>query len=111
MNERIRKPNRFIDTPQRIKCLRQKMPKYQYKFTRRNNSISGFLSQNHPSTDAINALIKWKINNPKRDITIISDEPESLTAELTWSETDETAGVSLDDVCNEHGVEKTPFLT
>ena len=81
------------------------MPSGRYKFTRKNNSIKGFLSTNRPSTDALNALAIWSTAQPERSFTVLIDEDEQLLANLSWGDTDTSAGSSLEAACDNYGLE------
>lgn len=87
------------------------MPSGRYKFVRKNNSIEGFVSGNRPSTDALNALHIWSNAQPQRSFTILVDEDEQLLANLSWSETDTSAGPSLEAACDKRGVERSYVQT
>lgn len=39
------------------------------------------------------------------------DEDEQLVADLTWSETDPSAGPSLDNACDKFGIERSYVQT
>ena len=83
------------------------MPSGRYKFVRKNNSIEGFASRNRASTDALNVVTIWSNAQPQRSFTIVVDEDEQLLADLSWSETDISAGPSLDDACDKLGVARS----
>lgn len=82
------------------------MPKARYRFSR-SDSIKGFLSKNRPSTDALGALAVWQDGHADRDFSKHIDEDEQLVAELSWNESDDSAGPSLDDACSKFGVART----
>lgn len=81
------------------------MPSAKYRFKRSNN-ISGFQSQNRPSTDTLNALQRWLEGNNERSCEIKTDEDELLIAQLSWKEGDTGAGPDLDASCSQFGVER-----
>jgi hypothetical protein len=83
----------------------------RYKFVRKLNSVEGFVSRNRPSTDALNVVNIWSNAQPQRSFTILVDEDEQLVAELTWSETDPSAGPSLDSTCDNLGIERSYVQT
>ena len=83
------------------------MPSGRYKFTRKNNSIEGFVSRNRPSTDALNALHIRSNAQSQRSFTVLIDEDEQLLANLSWSETDNLAGSSLEAACDKDGLERS----
>ena len=83
------------------------MPSGRYRFVRNSNSIEGFGSTNRPSTDALNVVNIWSSGQPQRSFTILIDEDEQLVADLTWSESDPSAGPSLDGTCNKFGIERS----
>lgn len=57
------------------------MPSAEYRFNK-SKSISGFLSQNRSSTDALNALQRWSGGEKGRSFKIKTDEVELLIAQL-----------------------------
>lgn len=83
------------------------MNRVRYRFVRKDKSINGFLSSNTPSTDALKALGKWSNAHPQRGYTKLVDEEEQLLVELSWSESDDSAGPDLDEFCNEFGVNRS----
>jgi len=87
------------------------MPKGCYKFVRKNNSVEGFVSRNRPSTDALNAVNIWSNAQAQRNFSILIDEDEQLVADLTWGETDPSAGPSLDEACDKFGIERSYVQT
>ncbi len=87
------------------------MPSGRYRFVRKSNSAEGFVSTNRPSTDALNVVIIWSNAQPQRSYTVLIDEDEQLVANLTWSETDPSAGPSLDGACDKFGIERSYVQT
>lgn len=87
------------------------MPSARYKFVRKNDNIEGFLSKNRASTDALNALTIWLNSNPQRSYIIVNDEDEQILVDLSWSETDISAGECLEDACNKFGIERSYLQT
>jgi hypothetical protein len=83
------------------------VPSVNYKFVRKVNSITAFLSRNRPSTDALNALCDWKKAYPQRSFTHSEnqDDDEQLLVQLSWIQSDIAARSSLEDACNKFGVE------
>ena len=77
----------------------------EYRFNRCNN-ISGILSKNRPSTDALSALQRWTNSKKGRSYKIRTDEDEHLIAQLSWENNDSNAGPNLDDECTKSGVER-----
>lgn len=75
-----------------------------YRFIRRS-SISGFLSQNRPSTDAIKALEQCS-SRLGRNYEVLVDEDDVLVARLSWEDGDREAGPDLDRQCSEVGVNR-----
>lgn len=80
------------------------MPSGRYKFVRSNN-VKGFLSSNRPSTDALNAVSIWSSAQPQRSYDTVVDEDEQLLADLSWGESDDSAGQDLEENCRKFGVE------
>lgn len=78
----------------------------RYKFQRSKNSINGFLSKNRASTDALNALSIWSNSKPQRIYNVLSDQDEELLVELTWQESDSSAGPELEDASIKVGIER-----
>jgi hypothetical protein len=87
------------------------MPSGRYKFVRKNNSVEGFVSRNRPSTDALGAVTIWSNAHPQRSFNILIDEDEQFVADLTWSESDPSAGASLDNACDKFGIERSYVKT
>lgn len=87
------------------------MPSGRYKFVRKSNSIEGFASTNRASTDALNVVTIWSNAQPQRSFSILVDEDEQLVADLTWSETDHSAGPNLDGACDKFGIERSYVQT
>lgn len=81
------------------------MPSAEYRFFR-SKGVSGFLSQNLPSTDALNALQRWTGGEKRRSYKIKTDEDELLIAQLSWEEVDLNAGPDQDAECSKFGVER-----
>ena len=82
------------------------MNRARYRFVRKNKSIKGFLSSNSPSTDALNAVDNWSNAKPQRSYTTLVDENEQLLVELSWSESDDSAGPDLEESCHKFGVNR-----
>lgn len=78
----------------------------RYKFQRIENSVTGFFSKNVASTDALSALSIWSSSKPQRSYKVLIDEDEELLADLTWHESDVSAGVDLEDAAIKFGVER-----
>lgn len=78
----------------------------RYKFVR-DTSTKGFLSSNRASTDALSAVSTWSSGATGRTYTVQIDEDDTLVVDLTWSETDRTAGADLDDSCRSVGVDRS----
>ncbi len=81
------------------------MPLAKYRF-KRSEDISGFLSQNRPSTDALKALKLWSGDEKGRSYKIKIDGDEFLIAQLSWEEGDEKAGPDLNARCQGNDVER-----
>ena len=81
------------------------MPSGRYRFMR-NGSVSGFLSENTPCTDARNALSEWSGVRPQRKYCVQFEEDAALIVELTWIDSDATAGLDLDESCKKFGVNR-----
>ncbi len=78
----------------------------RYRFSRHSKSVEGFFSTNTTSVDAFNALLRWSGIRVERRYDVITDEDEFLTANLSWSATDLTAGQDLDDACLKFGIDR-----
>ena len=87
------------------------MPNARYKFVRKSNSIEGFFSTNRVSTDARNVLQSWEYGKPERSYNIIDDEDEQILVDLSWSETDISAGLDLENASNKLGIERSYVQT
>lgn len=87
------------------------MPGGRYRFVRNTNSIEGLASVNRSSTDALNTVNLWSNAAPQRSFAIIIDEDEQLLVDLSWSDTDISAGPNLDDICHKFGVERSYVKT
>lgn len=80
-----------------------------YRFVRAEG-IPGFLRQNRVSTDALNALNRWKAKGNERSYVVTEgeDDAQGLVAQLTWDDNEtDAASVQLDSLCEEHGVART----
>ncbi len=80
------------------------MIKAIYRFTRDSQSVPGFISQNTPSTDALNVVLRWKDKHTARSYQTIHDGDELLEALLSWTDDDSTVGTDLDSLCTELGI-------
>lgn len=83
------------------------MPSGRYRFVRNSNSTKGFLSSNRPSTDALSVVNIWSNAQPQRSYAILIDEDEQLLVDLSWSESDVSAGPDLEETCYKFGVERS----
>lgn len=79
------------------------MPKSRYRFSR-SDSMEGFLSRDRPSTDALKVLAIWRDDHAGRNFSKEVDEDEQLVAALSWNDSDDLAGPSLDKACRKFGV-------
>lgn len=79
------------------------MPSGRYKFVRDN--VRGFLSSNRPSKDALSAVSIWSSTQPQRSYDTVVNEDEQLLADISWRESDVSAGQDLDENCRKFGVE------
>jgi hypothetical protein len=93
------------------------MPTARYKFVR-DTSMEGFLSRNRASTDALGAMTLWSSGAAGRSYDVRVDEDDILVVDLTWIETDRTAGADLEQSSRSAGVwiampiwKLTPLLT
>lgn len=77
----------------------------KYAFQRDERSRKGFLSTNSISTDAINALERWRAKADQRSYEIVADDEGLLAAQLVWNCGDERVGNDLDAARDEFGVE------
>jgi len=78
----------------------------RYKFVRDGKNVTGFLSANRASTDALGALGAWSGAQSDRGYTVVIDEDEQLLADLSWSEVDSSAGPDLDCECFKFGLSR-----
>lgn len=100
--------NQFDITPDDMAELRKQMlgsamKSGKYRFTRATG-LPGFMSQNRPSTDALNALSSWTAGDPGRSFEVHRDEDESLSATLTFSANDKSAGDDIGLACQNVGI-------
>lgn len=72
----------------------------------RINNVTGFLSQNTPSTDALNALQIWCYGQKDRTYVVKVDEEEFIVAQLSWKKSDMNAGMDLNVACERSGIER-----
>lgn len=84
------------------------MPTARYRFIRDTSSITGFLSGNRASTDALRAMNIWSSRATGRSYAVQIDEDDTLVVDLTWSETDRSAGADLHDSSRSVGVDRSP---
>ena len=82
------------------------MHKAWYTFTR-SDGVAGFSSTNRASSDALNALEQWKSSGSGRTYKKVEDLDESLTAELSFNESDTSSGLDLEAISEKLGVERT----
>ena len=83
------------------------MPTARYKFVRDPSNVTGLMSSQRPSTNAVNALLAWSNAAAGRSYTEAVDEDESLVADLTWTDSDEESGPSSEGACLRFGVERS----
>jgi hypothetical protein len=83
----------------------------RYKFVRHTRNAAGLMSNQRPSTNAINALNAWMHAGAGRSFAEILDDHDSLVADLTWSDADVEAGPSLEGACLRVGVERSHLPT
>lgn len=77
-----------------------------YRFTRDGRNFKGFISSNESSTDALQALSIWSGAQQGRGYIVAIDEDEQLLANLSWTDTDSSAGPDLDSACLKLGVNR-----
>lgn len=84
------------------------MSKAVYRFARgaetSEGKLSVFFSRNGAGTDALNALEKWRSDAPDRAYKTIEDADDKLIAMLTWADSDQNAGPSLEMHCERVGI-------
>lgn len=73
-----------------------------YRFKR--NNISGFMSHNRASTDAIKALEQWCNVHEGRKYKVMVDEDAFIIAQLFWNDKDNEAGPDLIATCHNNRV-------
>lgn len=61
---------------------------------------------NRASTDALNALERWKAERPGRDYEVVADGDAQLEARISARRSDTDAGGRLDDFCRGAGVKR-----
>lgn len=84
------------------------MPTARYKFSRDHRNIEkGFMSRNNPSTDALSTLLTWKSAKGDREYRILEDNDEALRVEISWSDSDPSAGPDLNSACKNFGLSRT----
>jgi hypothetical protein len=80
------------------------MPNARYSF-RRGKGLSGFFSTHRASTDALNALQVW-VESAGRSYEVLEDEDDELVVDLSFNESDASAGPDLDQASEKYGVER-----
>jgi hypothetical protein len=80
------------------------MPSAIYKLTG-DGSVARFLSSNQPSTDALNALGRWRAARGGRAFKVLEDEPDQLTVKITVEDGYANAGESLQAIAGGLGVQ------
>ena len=81
------------------------MPKGIYRFEAATLPAR-LLSQNRPSTDALNAISKWAGNGKAREFGVLTDNDEFIRALLAWDDRDTISGEQLERYCAGYGVKK-----
>lgn len=79
----------------------------RYRFTRDRSNVTGLVSGNRASTDALGALSVWCGAQQGREYVVVIDEDEQLVVDLSWSEADSSAGPDLDSACLKLGVSRS----
>jgi hypothetical protein len=79
----------------------------RYRFTRDGRNVTGLMSPNYPSTDALGALNEWSGTQKGRRQVVVIDQDEQLVADLSWSDADSSAGPDLDSACLKFGVNRS----
>ncbi|HEX8607614.1 MAG TPA: hypothetical protein VF679_03115 [Pedobacter sp.] len=79
-----------------------------YRFARgaetSEGKLSVFFSKNSAGTDALNALVKWCSDAPDRAYKTVEDTDDELIATLTWTDSDQLGGPSLEMHCERVGI-------
>ena len=78
--------------------------KYRFK---RDSSAMGFIRSERGSTDALNALHKWKSQGKDRSYDILVDTNDELVANVVGDDSDFNDPPTLDDFCNQFGIRRT----
>ena len=77
-----------------------------YIFTRDDQSVSGFMSPNRASTDAVGVVINWSAS-AGRSYQTLQDQDDLLIAKLSYQEGDERAAADdLNRRCAERGLKR-----
>lgn len=96
--------------PDDVEVEARRLAAATYKFDRDPQSISGFLSTQRASTDALNVLEAWQSRRSDRAYEVLRDEDgpdESLEARVSFAASDESAGQHLEQLCLESGLRRT----
>ena len=77
-----------------------------YIFTRDDQSVSGFMSPNRASTDAVGVVINWSAS-AGRSYQILQDQDDLVIAKLSYQEDDERAAADdLNRRCADKGIKR-----
>ena len=77
-----------------------------YIFTRDDQSVSGFMSPNRASTDAVGVVINWSAS-AGRSYQTLQDQDDLLIAKLSYQEDDERAAADdLNRRCADKGIKR-----
>lgn len=79
----------------------------RYRFGRDKRNVTGFMSRNRASTDALSALSQWSSAQAGREHMLMVDEDEQVVVDLSWNDVDFSAGSDLDAACLRFGVSRT----
>lgn len=75
-----------------------------WEFRRDPRSMTGFMSTNRPSTDALNALEAWCTRGGHRKYVVKSENDDLLVAMLSTISADLEVGGDLDKECSRWGL-------
>ena len=77
-----------------------------YIFTRDDQSVSGFMSPNRASTDAVGVVVNWTAS-AGRSYQILQDQDDLVIAKLSYQKADERAAADdLNRRCTEQGLKR-----
>lgn len=97
--------SRIPADPEEFGATSTDMTPATYRLTRDRRSPTGFLSSQRPSTNAMNAIEKWRVAGSGRSYVVVDDQDDYLVAKLTLVSVDiDEFNALCAQVCVKHEV-------